>query len=116
MARIALPIYRQVYNSHSSIRINNNGLQYEPVKIQSLNDLAPAVLRERLLEELAKAFARYLIKTTLQKVAEKKQEKKNEEQQKSKKEDNSGAMLLSLAGTFSEKADTRSWLSLPTMT
>jgi hypothetical protein len=113
MARIALPIYRQVYNSHSSIRINNNGLQYEPLKIQSLNDLAPAVLRERLLEDLAKAFARYLIKTTLQKAAEKKQEKKNEEQQKSKKEDNSGAMLLSLAGAFSEKADTRSWLSLP---
>jgi hypothetical protein len=113
MARIALPIYRQVYNNRSSIRISNNGLQYEPEKIQSLNDLAPAILRERMLEDLAKAFARYLIKTTVQKSVEKTAEKKNENKQQSKKDENAGAMLLSLAGALSEKADTRSWLSLP---
>lgn len=113
MARIALPVYRQVYNSRSPLRISNNGLQYDAEKMQSLNDLAPSTLRERLLEDLSKAFARYLIKYSVQKAAEKKEEKKKDNQQQSKKEDNSAAALIGLAGAFAEKADTRSWLSLP---
>lgn len=112
MARIALPVYKTTYNKQVQTSISVNGTNYFPEKTQDFNKLTFSVLQERFLEDLAKAFARYLFKSLLGNAIPSADNKKKEND-KEKKEDNIGKVMFGLAGAFSEKADTRSWISLP---
>lgn len=128
---VALPNYIIQTQSlqHKSIFIN--GHEYKPELASDINNLAVNILRERFIPELSKALARQLIKKGFEMAGEKlaesavdthdssnlsEAEKEEKRRQKKKKAESAGAaagFAINLFNCFSEKADTRSWQSLP---
>lgn len=126
--KIALPTYRIVYPRASEISVELNQQQYHPEITQNLNTLSLSILQERFLSDLAKAVIRYIVKHAVEKGSNKiatsiaennKKNSSDSESEKKKKEENAKnvgdavGFLVGLTNTITEKADTRSWLSLP---
>ena len=129
--KISLPSYKIVFNKSAASAINVNGAEYPMQLSQDFNTLAVSVLKERYLSEMAKAMARFLVKKLVEVGAEKvavtiaenknskaKESNTNEAERKKNQEraENIGkaiGFLVNMANSITEKADTRSWLSLP---
>lgn len=132
--RVAMPVYKIVYTQQLNTSISVNGNEYTPQLAENINSLAVTILKERFLTELTNALARQLTKKLLEKGTQaaaqgiaKNQEKDapanaTDEEKKKKQqqnEDNAKAigevagLLVNVANTITEKADTRNWQSLP---
>lgn len=124
--KISLPSFRVVSNKSNSINIKVNDSEYIPELVEDFNSLAIKILDERYLSEIAKAMARFIVKKTMEvgssklaeSLAQKKDDKMSEKEKKENKEnaENIGkaiGFLVNMTNTFTEKADTRTWLSLP---
>ncbi len=132
--RVAMPVYRIAYPQRSSTSISVNGNSYTVQLAQDINNLAVNILKERFFAEMANALARQLTKKLLEKGTQaaaqgiaKSQEKKvadnatesEKEKKKQQNADNAKAvgeiagLLINVANTITEKADTRNWQSLP---
>ena len=133
--RVAMPVYQLSYHRSPATVIQFNGQSFGLQLAQNFNTLAVELLKERFLKELANAVARQLTKKLMEKGTEKaaenmarKKEKKSdkedataEEKEKKKKQNEERAqaagemagMLMNIANTLTEKADTRNWQSLP---
>lgn len=125
--KIALPSYRIVYPRSSAITVKLNEIEYHPEIAQDLNTLSLSILQERFLSDLGKAVLRYIVKHSVEKssdklatsIAEKKKKSTDTDSEKEKKEENAKLVgdavgfLVGLTNTVTEKADTRSWMSLP---
>lgn len=132
---IALPYYKVVTFNQLSKTILLNEKTLQPELIQNLNTLAVDVLKERFINDLTKASIRFVTKRLMEKGVSSLTEKiaegtssKNNNQSKgvsdkhgTEKEKDSNAKLIgqtagliaNIANNITEKADTRSWLSLP---
>ena len=129
--KISLPAYRITYQKAGTLSISYNGNSYEAQPAENFNVLALRVLDERYLEEIAKAMARYITKKLaeggtaklVEGMAESKNKKsengnqteadKKKNREKAESAGEIAGMLVNIFSTLSEKADTRSWMSLP---
>jgi hypothetical protein len=97
--RVAFPRYIDRPVFYDRAEVEANGVKYNLELAEDINKIAFKALEERMGFEFGKALARVAIK----KAAEYALKKENE---------NMGA-LLGLFNSFSEKADTRNWQTLP---
>lgn len=97
--RVAFPRYIERPVFYDQAEVEANGVKYRLELTENISKIAFNALEERMGFEFGKALARVAIK----KAAEYALKKENE---------NMGA-LLGLFNTFSEKADTRNWQTLP---
>jgi len=99
MIRIATPAYRPRPSiiKGAKIKINNN--DHPLGKIDDINSIAIKTLESRSAEIVARALARAVLKYNASKQAANK--------------DSALGVLINLAGTITERADTRSWSTLP---
>ncbi len=132
--RIAMPVYKIVFAQRSNTNVSVNGNTYSTQLAENINSLAVNVLKERFLTEISNAIARQLTKKLLEKGTQaaaegiaKNEEKKapenatEEEKEKKRKQNADNAqtigevagLLVNVANTVTEKADTRNWQSLP---
>jgi len=132
---IALPYYKVVTFNELSKTVLLNEKTFQPELVQNFNTLAVDVLKERFITDLTKASIRFVTKRLMEKGVSSLTEKlaegtssKNNNQSKgvsdkkgSEKEKDSNAKLIgqtagliaNIANNITEKADTRSWISLP---
>ena len=133
--RVAMPVYRLSYQQKAAVSITSGSMAYTPQLAADINTVAVSLLKERFVKELANALARQVTKKLVEKGTEKaaegiarKKEKKSDkensseeekEKKRQKNEENAKAvgevagLLMNIANTVSEKADTRNWQSLP---
>ena len=124
--KVSMPAYRVVSNKSNGVKINLNDSVYNAELVEDFNTLAMKTLDERYLSEIAKAMARFLVKKAMEagssKIAEslaKKNDDKMSEKEKKENRENAEnigkvvGFLVNMTNTFTEKADTRTWLSLP---
>lgn len=133
--KIALPTYRPQSAYMADKHLLVNGIEYRPKLLQDINSAATNILRERYLEEMAKAIARQLTKQLMQKGAEalgeaatksadkkddnssttpeQQEEEKKKRRQKAEAAGEAAGFVMSLFNKATEKADTRNWQSLP---
>jgi len=97
--RVAFPRYIERPVFYDQAEVEANGVKYRLELTENISKIAFNALEERMGFEFGKALARVALK----KAAEHALKKENE---------NMGA-LLGLFNTFSEKADTRNWQTLP---
>ncbi len=134
--KIALPTYRprSLYSNDKYLLVN--GVEYRPQLMQDINSVATNILRERYVEEMARAIARQLTKQLMQKGAEavgeaasrstdkknannnsstpaQQEDEKKKRAQKIKEAGEAAGLVMSLFNKVTEKADTRNWQSLP---
>lgn len=132
---IALPYYKVVTFNELSKTILLNEKTFQPELVQNFNTLAVDVLKEHFINDLTKASIRFVAKRLMEKgvssltekLAEGTSSKKNNQskgvsdKKGSEKEKDSNAKLIgqtagliaNIANNITEKADTRSWISLP---
>lgn len=131
--RVAMPVYRIISQNDISIILQINGNNYQTYLAENLNELSTSLLKERWLKELTNVAIRQISKKLLEKGSEKaavaiaenntketnKDGTKKTEEQKKKDNENSKAIgetvgfLVNMFNAVTEKADTRSWQSLP---
>lgn len=99
LVRVALPAYLRRPTGYSGARVKIGGLEAVTETFDNIEELAIAELERNQPAILARATARAVFKYQLSKQA-------------GKKNDLAG-LLINIAGVFTERADTRSWLSLP---
>lgn len=99
VVRVAFPKYvsrMPLYESASAV-INTE--EYPLEMVENINFIAKETLRNRFLKEMSKSLLRLALKKTA-------------ERQAAKADENIGALLM-IGNALTEKADTRSWQSLP---
>ncbi|WP_237722011.1 COG3014 family protein [Sediminibacterium roseum] len=121
--RVAVPSYVQQPYEVARASVTVNGKRQGGELIEDLNTLAPAVLKERIVQEVSKALVRQVVKklTEAGASATAKEVSKNNSKEKdeSKKKANAEmaalttGLLVNIFNTATEKADTRNWQSLP---
>ncbi len=125
--RVAMPYYeiRSYNNNAQEVVVNNK--KYTTETAQDINYISTAVLKERLLKEITNALARQITKRLTELAAKKsaeaiakgKEEKdskdadKKKTEEKAKKTGEVAGLLVNIINNITEKADTRSWQSLP---
>lgn len=97
--RIAYPKYVDVPSYYTTLSVKTQDASYYPEQAENINFIAHENLRERFLKEISLTLSRLILK----KLAEAELKKQNE----------AAGALLGIAGSLSEKADTRNWQSLP---
>lgn len=114
--RVAIPRYETILPHFSGAALSGNGATYGLEPAQSVNELAIATLRERMLKELAQTLTRLAIKRLTEEIVEPDHDDKKDKDQKKKKDDDWQEALafgLKVFNVATEKADTRNWQSLP---
>lgn len=121
--RVAVPSYLPPAFVYASASVSVNGATQKAELIENFNELAPAVLRERIVKEVSSALVRQVVKklTEAGASAAAKEISKNNSKEKDKKKKESNAevaalttgLLVNIFNTATEKADTRNWQSLP---
>jgi len=131
--RVAMPVYRRISQNSIINTVKVNDSNYNTYLVENLDDLSTSLLKERWLKELTNAAIRQITKKVIEKGSEKAATtiaenntkennkngtKKNDEQKKKDKETNEAigetiGFLVNIFNTATEKADTRSWQSLP---
>jgi len=120
---IAFPTYTPFTNRYATDTVQVNSDTFTTELSEDINNIAVNVLKERKLTEIANAIARQLVKHLVEKGVEKGVEEAAKESSKTKdankkKQDAeiAGAvagLLVNIANSATEKADTRCWQSLP---
>jgi hypothetical protein len=87
-----------------------NAVPYQIEEAQSINDLAFATLKERMIKDLSKTLTRLAIKKLAEAAVKPAEDEKDKDKKARKEALSLGIQVFSLA---SEKADTRNWQSLP---
>lgn len=99
LVRVALPVYQRRPFGYSAALLRINGREVETETFENIEELAIAELERNQPAILARATARAILKYQVSKQA-------------GKKNDLAG-LLVNIAGLLTERADTRSWMSLP---
>jgi len=108
--RIAIPRYMQQPEYFQQAVLSLNAVSYQLEEAQSINDLAFATLKERMIKDLSKTLTRLAIKKLAEAAAKPAEDEKDKDKKARKEALSLGIQVFSLA---SEKADTRNWQSLP---
>lgn len=121
--RIAVPYYSPLTTYYVTPTIKVKDSVYKSEKSEDLNSLAVNTLKERRLKEITNALARQIVKKIAEKGIEAgaKEIAKNSDNSKddSKKKRDAEAvgavagLLVNIVNSATEKADTRSWQSIP---
>ena len=99
LVNIAFPEYLRRQHGYSSARLLINGKEVETTLVENIEELAIAELAKNMPVIIARTVARAAIKyTTSHEVG---------------KQNDLAGMLVNIAGVLTERADTRSWQSLP---
>lgn len=111
MVRIALPSYESRNNNIVAARISVNDRQVTTELMEDIDSIAKKNLDEHMPAIIARSVARVVIKAAASKKA-------RDAAVNNKNNDNAmagmlGALALQVAAVASERADTRSWLTLP---
>lgn len=111
MVRIALPAYESRNNNVVSARITVNDKQVSTEVMEDIDSIAKKNLDAQMPAIIARSVARVVIKAAASKKA-------RDAALKNKNNDNAmvgmlGALAVQVAGVATERADTRSWLTLP---
>ena len=111
MVRVALPAYESRQDNITAARITVNDRQMVSELVEDIDAIAKKNLEASMPAIIARSVARVVIKTVANKRA-------RELASKNKNEDNAmagmvGALALQVATVATERADTRSWLTLP---
>ncbi len=99
LIRVALPAYQRRQSCFSAARLRIGGQVVETETFASIEELAIAELERNQPAILARATARAILKHQLVKRTDKK--------------NGLAGLLVNVAGLLTERADTRSWMSLP---
>ncbi len=122
--RIAIPYYSPISLNKAEATISLNDKIYTPQIGENLNSIAVNVLKERKLKEITDALARQIVKKLAEKgveagtreISKNNNNKEKSDTQKNKDAEVAGAVagfLVNMVNAATEKADTRSWKSLP---
>jgi len=111
MVRIALPTYESRINNIVAARISVDGRQAVTELMENIDAIAQKNLDDHMPAIIARSVARVVIKTAANKKA-------RDAAINNKNNDNAmagmlGALALQVATVVTERADTRSWLTLP---
>ncbi len=96
--RLAIPTYES-RGIQCDGKLKINGTQYSPELVEDIDKVARQSLKDRLWKELGKSILRAATKEAIHQGA-------------AKRNDYAG-LILAISNAVTEKADTRSWMSLP---
>jgi len=123
VTRIALPYYVVQTNNTMAPTVLVNSFAYTTELVQNINALALTTLQERQVTEIAHAIARQIAKKLIERASKeaataiaKSTSDSKDEKKKQKDAEMAGiitGLAVNLFNTATEKADTRSWLTLP---
>ena len=99
LVRISLPTYQRRHSCYSRARLRIAGRVIETEVFENIEELALAELERNRPAILARATARAILKHQVSRKAGKKNEL--------------AGLLVNITGLLTERADTRSWMSLP---
>ncbi|MCF6179462.1 MAG: hypothetical protein L3J63_08770 [Geopsychrobacter sp.] len=99
LVRVAMPVYQRRPRGFSTARLSIGGQVVETEIFENIEELAIAELARNQPAILARALARAILKY--------------QASQQAGKENDLAGLLVNIAGLLTERADTRSWLSLP---
>jgi hypothetical protein len=99
LIRVSLPYYQNRQQLISSARVEANEIFAQTQQVEAIDDIAEQTLQAYMPAITARAVARAVLKYNMSREA-------------SKQNDVAG-LLVNIAGVLTERADTRSWLSLP---
>ncbi len=99
LVRVTLPAYLRRPASFSKARLRIGGLEVVTETFENIEEMAIAELERNQPAILARATARVMLKYQMSKQAG--------------KQNDLAGLLVNVAGLFTERADTRSWMSLP---
>lgn len=111
LVRIALPYYESRKNNVASVRITVTGKQTTSELMEDIDAIARSSLDSRMPAIIARSIARATIKFVAGKKAE--QVAMNGNNNDAAMAGLLGAMAVKVAAYATERADTRSWLTLP---
>jgi hypothetical protein len=113
---VAIPVYNVTPIPFVPAQISVGNKSYAAERVHNINELAAAVLNERMLKEVSAALVRAVVKKTTEAAAAEaaKAAAKNEKKKESGEAAGLAAgLLVNMINTATEKADTRNWQSLP---
>lgn len=110
LVRIALPYYESRPNSVASARISAAGKQAGTEIVENIDAIARQSLDSRMPAIIARSIARAVIKTAAVNAAARKRKNGNDKEAMAEL---IGGLALQVAAVATERADTRSWLTLP---
>ncbi len=108
MVNIALPYYESRRNRITSARISVSGLQADTQLMEDIDAIARASLKSRMPAITARAVARAISKGVIQESVDKSGQQGDDAAAKL-----IGSLLVRVVAIATERADTRSWLTLP---
>lgn len=113
MVRIALPYYESRKNSAMAARITVNNHQSVTEMVENIDGVAKKNLDASMPAIIARSVARVVIKTAANKRAQELARKNGNNHDNDALLGMFGALALQVATVATERADTRSWLTLP---
>jgi len=99
LIRVSLPYYQNRQQLITTARVEANDLIVQTQQLEAIDDIAEQTLQAYMPAITARAVARAVLKYNMSREA-------------SKQNDVAG-LLVNIVGVLTERADTRSWLSLP---
>lgn len=99
LIRVSLPYYQNRQQLITTARVEANDLIVQTQQVEAIDDIAEQTLQAYMPAITARAVARAVLKYNMSREA-------------SKQNDVAG-LLVNIVGVLTERADTRSWLSLP---
>lgn len=108
LVNIALPYYESRPKRITSARISASGLQADTQVMEDIDAIARASLKSRMPAITARAVARAISKGVIQESVDKTSQQGDDAAVKL-----IGSLLVRVAAIATERADTRSWLTLP---
>jgi hypothetical protein len=108
LVNIALPFYESRPNRITSARISVSGKQANTELMENVDAIARASLKSRMPAITARAVARAISKGVIQESVDKSGQRGDDAAAKL-----IGSLLVRVAAVATERADTRSWLTLP---
>ncbi len=110
LVTIALPYYESRPNKVASARISVSGKQADTQMMEDIDAIARASLKSRMPAITARAVARAIAKGVIQESVDKAGGQQGDDAAAAKL---IGSLLVRVAAVATERADTRSWLTLP---
>ena len=99
LIRVSLPYYQNRQQIISSARVKANEVLVQTQQVEAIDDIAEQTLQAYMPAITARAVARAVLKYNMSREAG--------------KQNDVAGLLVNIAGVLTERADTRSWLSLP---